>query len=80
MLRATRPRGLPQHDIEAVLFVAAADAPDRGRVALQRAGHCLHTLAGRDAEQNPGMLDLEPRSRPAASKRLEDGDVIGTEC
>src|SRR5438876_10807457 len=61
LLRATRPRGLPQHDIEAVLFIAAADAPDRGRVALHLAGQCLDPLAGSDPQEDSGMLDLEPR-------------------
>jgi hypothetical protein len=63
-----------------VLFIAAADSPDRGRVALQLAGQCLDTLAGGDAQQDPGMLDLQPRSRAAASQRLEDGDIIDIEC
>jgi hypothetical protein len=46
---------------------------------LQLASQRLDALAGRDAQEDPGMLDLEPRSRAAASKRLEDGDIIGIE-
>jgi hypothetical protein len=62
-----------------VLFVASADSPDRGRVALQLASQGLDALAGRDAQEHPGMLDLEPGSRAAARKRLEDADIIGIE-
>ena len=62
-----------------MLFVAPTDSPDRRRVALQLAGQCLDALARGDAQQDPGMLDLEPRSRAAASKRFEEGDIIGTE-
>src|SRR5580700_11061952 len=79
LLWATRPPGLPQHDIEAVLFVTTANSPDRGRVALQFAGQCLDPLPGGDTQEDSGMLDLEPRLRAAPSKPLEDGDIIEIE-
>jgi hypothetical protein len=62
-----------------VLFVAPADSPDGGCVALQLASQRLDALAGRDAQKNPGMLDLEPRLRATVSKRFEDGDIIDIE-
>jgi hypothetical protein len=46
---------------------------------LQLASQGLDALAGRDAQEHPGMLDLEPGSRAAARKRLEDADIIGIE-
>jgi hypothetical protein len=46
---------------------------------LHLASQRLDALAGRDAQENPGMLDLEPRSRAAASKRFKDGGIIGIE-
>jgi hypothetical protein len=46
---------------------------------LQLASQHLDALAGRDAQEDPGMLNLEPRSRAAAGQRLEDGDIIGFE-
>jgi hypothetical protein len=62
-----------------VPFVASADAPDGGRIALQLLSQRLDALAGRHAQEDPGMLDLEPRSRAAARKPLQDGDIIGIE-
>lgn len=42
-----------EHRIRAAPLVAAADTPDRGRVALHVAGHDADELAPRDAQEDP---------------------------
>jgi hypothetical protein len=46
---------------------------------LQLASQRLDALPGRDAQEDAGMLDLEPGPRAAARKRLQDGEIIGIE-
>jgi hypothetical protein len=44
---------------------------------LQLPSQRLHALTGGNAQEDPGMLDLEPRARAAARQPLQDGDIIG---
>jgi hypothetical protein len=57
------------------MLVAAADPPDGGPVTLQAGCHRLGRLTGGDGQDDPGVLDLEPRQAATASDRLEDGEV-----
>jgi hypothetical protein len=46
---------------------------------LQLASQRLDALTARNAQENPSMLDLKPRSGATARERFKDGDIIGIE-
>jgi len=48
---------------QASLLVAAADAPDGGRVAFQAGGHRLDRFATGSGQDDAGALDLEVGER-----------------
>jgi len=60
-------------------FVAATDSPDGGRVAPHLERQRLHPLSGSRAQEDPCVLDLEPRTRAAVGNHLEDGNIINIE-
>jgi len=62
-----------------VLFITPADSPDSGGIALHLQGQCLHALPGGQAQQDAGMLNLEPGARAAARNYPKEGDIIDSE-
>src|SRR5262249_50405532 len=64
-LRSSRALGIAKYSSDSVLLIAATDAPDGGFVALQLDGNRLNPMTRPDRQKNAGMLDLEPRLRPA---------------
>jgi hypothetical protein len=46
---------------------------------LQLASQRLDALPTRNAQKDPRMLDLKPRSGATARERFKDGDIIGIE-
>jgi hypothetical protein len=62
----------PQRDIEPVLFIAPADAPDGGAIALHLPGQGLDALPSGRAQKDAGMLNSEPGERATACNYLKD--------
>ena len=75
LLGASLARVVQQELPQPALFVAAADPPHSGTVALQAGGQGFDTLPGGDGQDDAGMLDLKPSQVATASHGLEDGDV-----
>src|SRR5439155_12519623 len=71
LLRASQARVIRQEPGQAALLVAAADAPDRGPVALQAGGDGPDRFAHGDGQEDAGVLDLEPSEVPAPSHGLQ---------
>lgn len=74
-LGASRAVGVGQQPLDAVLFVAAADTPDGGGVALPACGDGMDRFAGGHGQDDPGPLDLEERQRALACQALQMGEV-----
>jgi hypothetical protein len=62
-LRSARALCLVEHAGESLLFVAATQPPDGHLVTLHLDGNRLDALPGPNRQENPGMLNLEPRLR-----------------
>src|SRR3954470_18120519 len=58
-LGAPRAVGVGQQPSEAVLLVAAAEAPDGGGIALPAGGDAVDRFASGDCQDDTGALDLE---------------------
>src|SRR6266545_2337808 len=74
-LRSSRALGIAKYSSESVLLIAATDAPDGGLVTLHLHGDGLNPMTSPERQKNAGMLDLEPRLRPAMGDVLQDSDV-----
>jgi hypothetical protein len=71
LLRAAQARLVQQEGLQAALLVAAADAPDGGRVTLQARGYGRDGLTGGHGQDDAGMLDLEPGQPPGPGNSLQ---------
>jgi hypothetical protein len=79
LLGATQARLVQQEGLQPALLVAAADAPDGGRVTLQASGDRPDGLPGGHSQDDTGMLDLEPGQSPGSGNALQDGEVRGSD-
>ena len=57
--------------------IALAGPPDRGRIALHLVGDGRDPSAGRDSQDNPRPLHLEPGEGLTVSELEEDRFIIG---
>jgi len=64
-----------QETWQPLLFVAAADSPDRGPVAFQVVSDRLHRLARGNGQDDTSVLDLEPGKVSGPSDGLQDRKV-----
>jgi hypothetical protein len=62
--------GVGQQPSEAVLLVAAADAPDGGGIALPAGGDAVGRFAGGHGQDDTGPLDLDKGERGLACEAL----------
>jgi len=46
---------------------------------LHLQGQRLNALSGSNAQEDPGMLNLEPGARATPGNHLQDRDLIGSE-
>jgi hypothetical protein len=65
-LGASRAVGVGQQPVDAVLLVAAAEAPHGGGVTLPAGGDAVDRFAGGNCQNDAGTLDLEERERGLA--------------
>ena len=77
LLRASQAGFVRQEFLAAALLVTAADAPDRGAVALQAVGNGLNGVPRRHGEYDAGVLNLEEGQVAAACNGLQDRSISG---
>ena len=72
LLGTTGAGFVQQERLQAALLVAAADSPDRGRIALQAAGDGPDGFTSGYGQDDAGMLNLEPGQAPGSGNGLQD--------
>ena len=75
LLRPALAGFVQQESLQPALLVAAADTPDRGRVALQAAGYGPDGFASGHGQDDAGMLNLEPGQTSGSGNPLQDRQV-----
>jgi hypothetical protein len=75
LFRTPRAVGVGQQPREAVLLVAAAEAPDGSGIALPAGGDAVDRFAPGEGQEDPGALDLEERERGLTGDALQEGEV-----
>jgi hypothetical protein len=79
LLGTTGAGFVQQERLQAALLVAAADSPDRGRVALQAAGDGPDGFTGGYGQDDAGMLNLEPGQAPGSGNGSQDRQVSSSD-
>ena len=72
LLGATRAGFVQQERLQAALLIAAADSPDRGRIALHAVGDGPDGFTSGHGQDDAGMLNLEPGQAPGSGNGLQD--------
>src|SRR4051812_12828245 len=79
LLRPALAGFVQQESLQAAPLIAAADSPDRGRVALQAIGYGPDGFASGHGQDDAGMLNLEPGQTPGSGNGLQDRQVSSSD-